>query len=101
MSEILDLAWFFCKRAKEARMDDERIKCLMDDVLEFFDASGPVPETDSEVFDLACLVCKRAKERGADDKKIRWLLNRALEKFDAFELLTRVSINQIQAEGEE
>ena len=100
MSELLDLAWFFCIRAKEARMDDERIKWLMDDVLESFDASGPVPQSESEVFELACLFCKRAKENGANDKRIRWLLNCALERFDAFELLTRLSINQIQTEVE-
>lgn len=37
MSEILELAWLFCKRAKESRMDDDQIRWVLDQALERFD----------------------------------------------------------------
>ena len=52
----------------------------------------------SEVLELAWLFCKRAKERGMDEDSIRSVLDQALERFDTFEFLTRVSVNQIDAE---
>lgn len=37
MSEVLELAWLFCKRAKERGMDDDRIRSVLDEALERFD----------------------------------------------------------------
>jgi hypothetical protein len=35
---IMDLAWLFCKRAKEKGMDEKDIRWVLDRVLERFDA---------------------------------------------------------------
>ena len=53
-----------------------------------------------EVMELCWLFCKRAKEARMDDDQIRWVLDQALERFDAFEILTRVSVNEINMEVE-
>ena len=55
----------------------------------------------SEVMELAWLFCKRAKEAKMDDDQIRWVLDEALERFESFEILTRVSVNQIDVEAGE
>jgi hypothetical protein len=38
MSEILELAWLFCKRAKEKGMDEDDIRWILEQVLERFDS---------------------------------------------------------------
>ena len=35
--ELLELAWLFCKRAKERGMDDDRIRWVLEEALERFD----------------------------------------------------------------
>ena len=52
----------------------------------------------NEVLELAWLFCKRAKEAKMDDNQIRWVLDKALERFESFEVLTRVSVNEIELE---
>lgn len=37
MSEILELAWLFCKRAKERGMDEDTIRSVLEQALERFD----------------------------------------------------------------
>jgi len=54
----------------------------------------------SEVLELCWLFCKRAKQAKMDNDQIRWVLNEVLERFDSFEILTRVSVNEIRTEVE-
>ena len=38
MSEVLELAWLFCKRAREAGMDENDIRWVLDQSLERFES---------------------------------------------------------------
>ncbi len=52
MNEVLELAWLFCKRAKERGLDEDRIRWVLDQALERFESFETLTRVSINQIDL-------------------------------------------------